>query len=393
MRGIKKVTIKLMNKIKLMIFGGSVAAIAAISIFAAQASTGTLTATCSGSVSGNQITWMATSTGGNAPYSFVWTGDSSVAGATSTSFTKVYTTNGTYNAGVQVTDASSTMATTTCSAMVTSNVPPATTSTLNVIVSVNNTAGGSAIASNFTIGVSGASATPGSFAGSSTGTAVVVTGGTAYSVSASSLANYVMSKSGNCAGPITAGAADACTITEAFVPPSTTTSTLPRVNQPTLVIGPNGSFLARGMTVTSIASGSFQGQIWGITYTINWSGNLFPEFFFRDGHGGKATSSPAMQVAVGDEVGVAGTVSATNPLVVNATVVRDYSITSARPGLRRGQSDSPFYNGVGNGGGNGKGEGEGDNNGSTSVNVSGHLNDLLNQLHNLQNLFKNKGDH
>jgi hypothetical protein len=382
-----------MSKTNLIVFAGAMAAIAAISALAVQAATASLTASCGSSISGNIVTWTATATGGNTstPYSFLWSGDSSVAGSTSTSMNVTYGTNGTYMAIIRAMDASSTVATSTCSATVTANVSAATTSTLNVVVSVNNTQGGTAVPANFTIMVGGASANPSSFTGSSTGTAVVVTGGTGYSVSASSIANYSASMSGNCSGPITAGGADACTVTEAYVSP-TTTPPLPRVNQPSLSIGPNGMFLAHGMTVTSVASGSFQAQVWGITYTVNWSGNLFPEFYFRDGHGGNATTSPAMQIAVGDEVGVSGKVTSANPLVVNANAVRDYSITMPRPGLRKGQPSSPFYNGQGNGGGNGNGgEGENDGNGgnaSASADFTGRLNDLLNQLHGLQNLFK-----
>jgi hypothetical protein len=155
------------------------------------------------------------------------------------------------------------------------------------------------------------------------------------------------------------------------------------------------------MTVTSIASGSFQAQVWGITYTVNWSGQLPPEFFLRKGNKDNATTSVTEQLQVGDEVGVSGSVSATSPMVVAASVVRDYSITAPRPGLRRGQSDSPYYNGVGNGGGNGNGQGE-DNQGvqgststsstSTSANLQLHLNDLMTQFHNLQNLLKQNGN-
>src|SRR5271154_4908250 len=68
--------------------------------------TSTLAAACSGSVSGNQVTWIATSTGGNPPVAFLWSGDPSVAGQTSGSLVETYTTNGTYTAGIQATDAS-----------------------------------------------------------------------------------------------------------------------------------------------------------------------------------------------------------------------------------------------------------------------------------------------
>lgn len=277
-----------MNKIKWLIFAGVTAGVAAVSIFAAQAQTTTLAVSCAGSVLDNQITWTATSTGGNAPYVFVWSGDQNVAGQTSTSFSKTYTVNGAYSAVIQVSDASSSVATSTCSATVTANVPLIATSAPQ----------------------------------------------------------------------------------------------LPRVNQPMLSIGPRGAFIAHGMTVTSVASGSFQAQVWGITYTVNWSGNILPEFYFRNGNGGNATTSPSLQIAVGDEVGVSGHVASTSPLVVNANVVRDYSIAEPRPGLDRGLPSSPFHNG----------EGNRVTNGSNTIDFSVRMNSLLNQLHNLQNLFKGRGD-
>ncbi|HVM76845.1 MAG TPA: hypothetical protein VMU07_01700 [Candidatus Paceibacterota bacterium] len=378
-------------KTKLALFGGIAAIITVGSILAAQAQSAALTVSCAGAVTGNQVTWSATTAGGNAPIALLWSGDSTVGGQTSTSFVSTYTTNGTYTAGIEATDASSSVATSTCAAIVSSNVPPATTSTLNVVVSVNNTQGGAATPSAFTVSVSGANASPSSFAGSSTGTAVVVSGGATYSVSASSVANYSMSTSGNCAGPITAGTADACTVTETFVPPSNGTTTLPRVNPASLQIGPNGAFISRGMTVTSVSANSFQAQVWGITYTINWSGNVFPQFLLRGGDNTTSTTNPSQQLHVGDEVGVAGRVSASNPLVVTAEIVRDYSIKMPR-------KDFHFDRGLGNGFGLFKGpddHGNGDNASNTGNGTStppapdwgSRINDLFNQLRNLQNLF------
>jgi uncharacterized repeat protein (TIGR01451 family) len=110
----------------------------------------------------------------------------------------------------------------------------------------------------------------------------------------------------------------------------TPTSTRPAVVIPqVLSINPNGNFLARGMVVTSIASGSFQGQIWGITYTVNWNDRL-PQFIFRTGVSAMSTN-PSEQLAVGDVLGVSGHVSEQAPLTVNAMVVRDYSISGFRP--------------------------------------------------------------
>ncbi len=401
-------------KAYLALAGGlAVAGMAVVAVSALAHADTTPSVSCAGAVSGNQVTWTATSTGGNAPYAYLWSGASIASGTTSTPVTVTYGANGTYTADIQVTDASSSVATSSCSAAV-AYYPTATTGTLDLYTMVNNSAGGTAIPADFTVSVNGANANPGSSVGSASGTAVTVAANTAYSIGVSSLANYTASMSGNCTGPVAAGATASCTVTETYGAPTTTppvvppTPPLPRVNPPTLSIGPNGQFLARGMTVTSVASGSFQATVWGITYTINWSGSLFPQFYFREGNGGSMTTDPVTQLQVGDEVGVSGRIDATStPMVVDANVVRDYSIMTFRPGLREGQPGSPFYNGVGNGGENGNGAGLGTSGGNgngpslngegsgSSANVSSlqaQLNNLLSQFRSLENIFNARGN-
>lgn len=356
---------------KAKLAGGTLAAalgvLAVASIVGAQSTA--LSVSCSGAVTNNAITWTASAMNGTAPYAFVWSGDPSVAGSTSTSIIATYSsgTTATYTAGIRVTDASSTVATSTCSATVTAAVVPVSTSTLNVFVAVNNTAGGSAAPSNFTVTVAGANASPSPFTGSNTGIAVTLNANAAYAVTASSLVNYTASVSGNCVGPIAAGGTASCTVTETYVPPATTPQPpAPRVNQPSLSIGPNGAFLARGMTVTSVGTNSFQASVWGITYTVNWSGTLSAygpfEFWFRYNKA-NSTSTPTQQLAVGDEVGVSGKVASGTPLVVNANIVRDYGITVPRP----------VHTDNGN-----------------AENAQGRLNDLMNQLKGLQDLFRGR---
>ncbi len=379
------------NKAKLLAFGALFTMVVVL-VVVAQAQAATLTASCAGSVSGNQITWTATSSGSNSPYGFLWSGDSHVAGSTSTSITATYAANGTYSAIVTATDASSTTATGTCSATVTSI--PAPTSTLDVFVSVNNSSGGGAVPSSFMVSISGANAVPSSFAGSSSGTAVVVNASTTYAVVASSLANYTASTNGNCSGPISAGGTASCTIMETFVPASTTPpppppAPQPKIMKPSLSIqGENGQFLAHGMIVTSVGAGSFQAQVWGITYTVDWSGILSGmgplEFFFRNDKA-NSTTTPVQQIAVGDEVGVSGRVTTSSPMVVAANVVRDYSITAPRP------ANPPEKNSEGKGNGNENNEG----NGSSNMNgdVQNRLNNLMNQLRGLQDLFRSRFGH
>jgi hypothetical protein len=390
-----------MNKVKLVLLAGATMAIAAVSVFAAQAAT-PLTVSCGSSVSGNVVTWTASTTGGNAPVALLWSGATGIAGSTSTSMNVTYGMNATYSAMIQAMDASSTVATSTCTATVTANTTPTPTSTVNVVLGVNNTAGGSAVPANFTVSVNGAAATPSSFAGSGTSTAVTVNAGQSFSVVPSMISNYSATFSGTCSGSLSSSTIASCAVTETYVPSTvtpTSTPPLPRVNPPSLSIGANGSFLARGMTVTSVASGSFQATVWGITYTVDWTGGAAPEFIFRKGNDAPTVTDPTTQLQVGDEVGVSGSVTTANPMVVNANIVRDYSIIMLRPGLRRGQPSSPFYNGVGNGGGNGNGDSQGQGEGdgvsagaSTSAAFSTQLTNLLNQLHDLQNLAKGNGN-
>ncbi len=406
------------KKYSALLGGLAVAGMAIVAISAMAYASTAPSVSCTGAVSGDQITWTATSTGGNAPYAYLWSGANIASGTTSTPVTVTYGANGAYTADIQVTDASSSVATSSCSAAVNS-YQTTTTGTLELYTMVNNGVGGTAVPSDFTVSVSGANANPGSSTGSASGTAVTVTANTAYSIGVSSLANYTASMGGNCIGPVAAGATASCTVTETYGAPITTppvppTPPLPRVNPPTLSIGPDGQFLSRGMTVTSVASGSFQGTVWGITYTVNWSGSLFPEFYFREGNGGSMTTDPVTQLQVGDEVGVSGRIdSSATPLVVDANVVRDYSIMAFRPGRREGQSSSPFYNGVGNGGENGNGSGLGNvgnggengngsslgtegsistSNASSVSSLQAQLDSLLSQFRSLETIFNN-GQH
>lgn len=214
-----------MNKSKVMIFGGTAAAIAASFFLVAQGATA-VTPSCAGAVSGNQVTWTATSSGGNAPYAFLWSGDSKVAGSSSTSIVATYPVNGTFTAVIQATDASSTVGTGACSATVTSN--------------------------------STATSTPG----------------------------------------------------------------VPHAMKASLTINPNGQFEGRGMIVTSVASGSFQAKVWGITFTVNGSLKVEPK--------PNTTSTAALaQIKVGDEVSVTGKIDPANSLVVNGKVIRDFTVQAA----------------------------------------------------------------
>jgi hypothetical protein len=104
------------------------------------------------------------------------------------------------------------------------------TATITVYLQVIKDDGGTRVPSNWTVTASGASATPASFAGTTSGKVVHVTAGAHYSIAANVLTGYVTSPppSADCAGSLPAGGSAICTITENDVPASlfvTTTTT------------------------------------------------------------------------------------------------------------------------------------------------------------------------
>lgn len=72
----------------------------------------TLSASCAGALSGTSVVWTGQATGGVSPYTYLWSN-----GATTLS-QSLLATPGTTTLGFQVTDASSTIATTTCTTVV-----------------------------------------------------------------------------------------------------------------------------------------------------------------------------------------------------------------------------------------------------------------------------------
>ena len=92
--------------------------------------------------------------------------------------------------------------------------------TLHVIKHVITDNGGTAVAGDWTISVSGGNASPSSFAGAeSPGTTVTVNGGASFTVSESGgPSGYSLTKSGNCTGPIPLGGEATCTLTNNDIP-------------------------------------------------------------------------------------------------------------------------------------------------------------------------------
>lgn len=97
-----------------------VAGVALMLSFAYAGAASALTASCTGTPTASNITWTASSTGGVAPVAFLW-------GNGSTTTPQIIAVSpGTYSMALQATDASSTVATTTCSATVLQPVPTIT---------------------------------------------------------------------------------------------------------------------------------------------------------------------------------------------------------------------------------------------------------------------------
>lgn len=226
--------------------------------------------------------------------------------------------------------------------------------------------------------------------------------GTSSVVSATygSIGTYQATVQVNDSATSTATATCQATVTALPSVPPTSTPPMPFMNRPMLNVNAEGNFLAKGMRVISVGSGSFTGQVWGVTYTINYSGNVngwgdSAEFYMRQGL--TSTSTIQTQVQVGDEVGVSGRVDILNPFVVTAKVVRDYSIIMPRKEHNEDENEngggkwmnSNNSNGQGNNGnGNGNGENKGDR-GDRGESMK-RLNDLFGQLKSLQDLFRNK---
>ena len=163
-------------------------------------------------------------------------------------------------------------------------------------------------------------------------------------------------------------------------PPPTT-----MVKKPDLNINPNGKILIHGMKVTTVGTNTFQGTVWGITYTVNLVNPTVnkPLFLFKDGKEATSGVDISQHLKVGDEVGVQGQITAATPLVINGQIVRNYSILKARP------HDSESNKGE-------KDDDKNENKGNSMMNNSGNegqralLLQLLQQVQALQKQFQEK---
>ena len=99
-----------------------------------------------------------------------------------------------------------------------STSPIGSSTFLNVITKVDNSKGGTAKPSDFTITVTGKSPSPKSFSGSSSGPSVTLKAGK-YKVTGSGPSGYTTTYSSGCSGTASGGVPIKCTISMSFSPP------------------------------------------------------------------------------------------------------------------------------------------------------------------------------
>lgn len=133
--------------------------------------------------------------------------------------------------------------------------PPPAPATLRVIKTVVNNNGGTAVASDFTLNVTGTNVSPNSFAGSVAGVDVTLDAGS-YSVTEPVVpAGYLQTGSGDCSGTIAAGETKTCTITNDDIAPQLIVNkVVVNDNGRTKVISDFPLFIDGGSVTSGVAS-------------------------------------------------------------------------------------------------------------------------------------------
>jgi uncharacterized repeat protein (TIGR01451 family) len=160
------------------------------------------------------------------------------------------------NGGAPVTGSSITLTvgdTATCT--ITNDDNASTTATLTVIKTVINDNGGTAVASDFTIGVTGTNVSTSSFAGSATGVNVTLDAGS-YEVTEPVVpTGYLQTGSGDCSGTILAGETKTCTITNDDIAPQLIVNKVViNDNGGTKIISDFPLFIDGGSVISGVAS-------------------------------------------------------------------------------------------------------------------------------------------
>jgi hypothetical protein len=137
---------------------------------------------------------------------------------------------------------------------------------LNVSLAVDNTAGGTATSSDFTVTVIAGHPSPDTFLGDASGTAITIDANKAYHVNVSSLTNYTMGISGDCndADGVDPNSSTTCAITETYVVNVSSVNAIGAINVA------NGTALgAAGLPTTAVVALS-DGT--NPSYAVTWDG-------------------------------------------------------------------------------------------------------------------------
>lgn len=134
---------------------------------------------------------------------------------------------------------------------------------LTVIKHVVNSFGGTKVASNFTIGVTGG--TPTSFSGSESGTSVTVPANEYYEVSETPVTGYSVGYSSDCSGTMPPGGSKTCTVTNTAIQPKlTVTKVVTNDNGGTKVVADFPLFVGATQVTSGVENGFNAG-----TYTVS----------------------------------------------------------------------------------------------------------------------------
>lgn len=247
--------------------------------FSVATASAALTTSCTGVATSPNITWTATSTGGIDPIAYLWSN-----GSTSTVQTNTYLP-GAYTLGLTATDASSTVATSSCSATIAQPLPAISlfTATPSTITTGQSTL--------LSWNVANASST-------SLDNGIGATASTSVTVNPLTTTTYTLSAVN---GTGTSTATTTVTVLATSTPPTATT-TVPLFRRSSLLINDGGQFIAKGMIVESVGTGSFTAKVWGVTFTIT-------------------SASP---VVVGNYVDVKGKIDPASPNTIIARSVKTF---------------------------------------------------------------------
>ena len=199
---------------------------------------------------------------------------------------------------------------------------PPLPATLHVVKTVINDNGGTSVASNFTLAVTGTNVSTSSFAGSETGVEVKLDGGS-YTVTEPVVpAGYLQTGSSDCSGTIASGETKTCTITNddiATATPATlhVVKTVINDNGGTKVIADFPLFIDGGSVISGVASTTAIGL-----HTVS------------------ETSDPGYTSVIGGDCAADGTITLSLGETKTCTITNDDIETTAPPSSSSGSGSS-----------------------------------------------------